>query len=380
MIYDIFRFCFFIVFVGLHCAVMAGLLREWFFDRRFYAGIPRGNAEMSVRVSVIIPVHNEEQSLPEILAGLAKQDYPYAEYIFIDDRSTDSSAVMLENFVRGRPDARIVRLQENNAANKKQYALNEGIKCASGDFLLFTDADCEVPPSWIRAMASRLGDPQVGVVIAPVFRTPCKASFFRLYQCFDHAIRYMYLAGSTGLGAAGGGFGNNLILRRQALDAAGGYDKIPRSPTEDAALIGCIRSLKTWSVRSALGADVSIFTRSEAGWSTFLNQTLRWNNGGLFAPDLATRLNFGFLMLTIAAGIIALPLLPFIPSLWPLSVAVMLSMTMNSIATLRLFGHCLPQAGLHYIIQTVFTPCYFTWLTILGLCGRKPSWKGTRMK
>jgi hypothetical protein len=131
--------------------------------------------------------------------------------------------------------------------------------------------------------------------------------------------------------------------------------------------------------------DACITTGGESSWGALLNQTLRWNNGGLFGPDLATRLNFGFLMITISMGIIAIPLLPFIPSLWPLTAAVMLSMTMNRAATLGLFGSglpktFLPRAVLLYIIQTVFTPCYFTILTILGFCGKKVSWKGEKVE
>jgi hypothetical protein len=84
-------------------------------------------------------------------------------------------------------------------------------------------------------------------------------------------------------------------------------------------------------------------------------------------------------MITISMGILALPLLPFVPSLWPLSAAVLLSMTGNTIAVLALFGPALPRAGAAFILQTLFTPLYFTVLTILGLLGFKPSWKNSRM-
>jgi cellulose synthase/poly-beta-1,6-N-acetylglucosamine synthase-like glycosyltransferase len=248
-------------------------------------------------------------------------------------------------------------------------------------------------------MALRMADPRIGAVIGPVFKLPPSPPrkgqtppgwgqtsfeqgqtsfgkrFFQAYQCFDHAIRYLYLAASTGLGAAGGGFGNNLILRREALDSVGGYGQIPHSPTEDAALISRIRAGARYRVRSACGADVRVMTRGEASWGALINQTLRWNNGGLFSPDPATRLNFGFLMIAISMGMLALPLLPFAPSLWPLPSATLLSMTANTLAALRIFGAALPKAGPAWILHTVFTPMYFTFLTILGLLGKKPSWK-----
>ena len=117
-------------------------------------------------------------------------------------------------------------------------------------------------------------------------------------------------------------------------------------------------------------------TRGENSWGALINQTLRWNNGGLFSPDPSSRYNFGFLMIAISLGMLAIPLLPFIPSLWPLPSAVLLSMAANTLATLGIFGAALPKAGPAWILHTVFTPAYFTFLTILGFLGKKPSWKG----
>jgi cellulose synthase/poly-beta-1,6-N-acetylglucosamine synthase-like glycosyltransferase len=381
MAFNLFRFGFAAVFVGLHCALMVGLFLEWLRDRGARLGkTPEDSGEKPLpKVSVIIPIHNESLRMKGLLKTLGIQHYAGAEFIFIDDRSSDASAAMISAFVKGRPLGRIVSLTENPGANRKQFALEKGIAASSGEFILFTDADCEIPPGWIGAMVRRMSDRRVGAAIGPVFKKSGGRGFFHLYQCFEHAVRYMYLAGSTGLGAAGGGFGNNLILRRECLDAVGGYEKVPPSPTEDAALIARIRAYSDYKVRAAVGPDVHVITRGEGSWKALVNQTLRWNNGGLFSPDLSTRLNFGFLMVTISLGILAVPVLPFYPSLWPLPAAVMLSMAFNTIAALRLFGVSLPRKGAAYILQLVFTPVYFTFLTILGFCGVKPDWKGNRV-
>ena len=376
LVYNFFRFGFFVVFVGLHAALMAGLVLEWRRDRR--AGKVGENWEPEV--SVIIPVHNESLRMEGLLRSLSLQEYSQAEIIFIDDRSTDESAAMLRDFIQSRPGASLLSLKENPGPNYKQYALEKGIEVSNGEFLLFTDADCEVPKSWIASMVKRMTDDRVGVVLGPVFKKPEGKGFLHLYQCFEHGVRYMYLTGSTGINAAGGGFGNNLILRRKCLDAIGGYASLPPTPTEDAALVSKIRSSSDYKVRAALASELHIITQGENNWKDFITQTLRWNNGGLFSPDLATRFNFGFLMITISMGILALPLLPFIPSLWPLSLAVMLSMAANTVATLLLFGVSLPKKGLAYIIQCPFTPIYFTFLTILGFCGIKPKWNGKEIK
>jgi cellulose synthase/poly-beta-1,6-N-acetylglucosamine synthase-like glycosyltransferase len=373
-LYTVFRYGFAVVFVGLHAALMAGLFREWRRDKKARAAPPSDSG-----VSVIIPVHNESGRIAGTFRSLAAQDYPRAEYIFIDDASTDDSAALITAFIADKSAMRMIPLTENPGPNRKQYALARGIEASSGEFLLFTDADCEIPPGWIGAMVQRMAESRTGVAIGPVMKKmqpPGGGGFFQLYQCFEHAVRYMYLAASTGLGAAGGGFGNNMILRRAALDATGGYEAVPPSPTEDAALVSRIRNRSAYTVHAALGSDVHIITAGEAGWKDFINQTLRWNNGGLFSPDLSTRFNFGFLMITISMGILALPLAPFIPSIWPLPAAVLVSMTANTVATLTLFRASLPRKGAAYIIQLIFTPLYFTFLTILGLIGVKPHWKG----
>jgi cellulose synthase/poly-beta-1,6-N-acetylglucosamine synthase-like glycosyltransferase len=375
--FDLFRFGFAVVFTGLHGLLMAGLFREWRRDRRF-ATDADGPAGALPLVSVIVPFRDEAARLGPLLESLGRQDYPRGEYIFIDDGSTDGGPPLLRRFAEARGDTRIITLTENPGPNRKQYAVSRGIQAARGRLLLFIDADCEAPPGWICSMVRRMEDPRTGLIIGPVFKRPQGRGFFRFYQCIDHAVRYVYLAASTGLGAAGGGFGNNLLVRREALDAIGGYEGVPSSPTEDAALIAQVRSHSRYRVRSACSPDVFVFTRGEDSWAALINQTLRWNNGGLFSPDPATRFNFGFLMITISLGIIALPLLPLIPGLWPLSAAVLLSMSANTAAVLGLFGSALPggpMAVFGYPFQVLFTPLYFTVLTILGFCGFKPRWK-----
>ena len=376
---SIFRCAFYVVFVGLHLALMAGLFLEWLRDKR---ALKTAGGELP-GVSVIVPVHNESLRIAGLLKSLEAQDYPRTEIIFVDDRSRDECTEMIAAFIDKccgeKTAARIITLNENPGPNCKQYALARGIEVSTGKYILFTDADCEIPPAWIRGMVKRMVDERVGAVIAPVLKRPEGKGFLHLYQCFEHGIRYIYLAGATGLGAAGGGFGNNLILRRASLDAVGGYEMVPPSPTEDAALISRIRSCSDYKIRSALGSDVHVITQGEDTWKSLVNQTLRWNNGGLFSPDLVTRFNFSFLMITIAMGILALPALPFIPSLWPLSFAVLTAMIFNTAANLGLLGISLPRRRFVYVLTLLFTPVYFTFLTVLGFLGVKPEWKGEKI-
>ncbi|QQO11428.1 glycosyltransferase [Breznakiella homolactica] len=356
---------------------MIGLILEWRRDRNALSKSQPGEPRFP-RVSVVIPFRNEKERMRPLLESLAAQEYPELEFIFIDDRSSDGGGDLLRDFEKKVPaiPVTLIRLEENPGINRKQYALARGIEAADGELFLFTDADCTVPPGWVSAMAARMRNHGTGITIGPVFKKAQGRGFFQLYQCFDHAVRYMYLAASTGLGAAGGGFGNNLILRREALEAVGGYDAVPPSPTEDASLIAQIRARSRYKVRAACGSDVHVMTQGERTWRNFVSQTLRWNNGGLFSPDFSTRLNFGYLMAAISLGILCIVPALFVPWVWLLPAGVYISMTMNTIAVLALFRVSLPRAGLAYIFQLIFTPMYFTFLTILGVFGVKARWKG----
>ena len=372
--FTILPFAYYIIFTGLHITLMLGIILESIREKKALKNV---GAELPI-VSIIIPAHNESHRINGLLKSLEAQDYPNAEYIFIDDRSQDGSAEIISSFIKRNThlSARQISLVENPGPNFKQYALTRGIEIAAGEFFLFTDADCILPPQWVRGMVARMSDKNTGLIIGPVLKQPGGKGFFHLYQCFEHGIRYIYLAGSNGLGAAGGGFGNNLIVSRACLDAVGGYENIPPSPTEDAALISKIRACTKYKIRTALGRDVHVITLGENSWKTLINQTLRWNNGGIFSPDSVTRFNYNFLMITIGMGVISTLLLPLFPSLWPLPAGVVISMIFNTIANLSLFHLSLPTAKFGYALTLFFTPVYFTLLTIMGYLGIKPKWKG----
>jgi cellulose synthase/poly-beta-1,6-N-acetylglucosamine synthase-like glycosyltransferase len=405
LLFDVLRFGHGIFFVALQTVLMAGVFLEWRRERRVRAlaglkargrsGREAGGACSPAEgalagvwkppVSVVVPVHNEERRIAGLLESFAAQDYPEAEYVFVDDRSDDGSAAMLAGFAAGRRNVRIVTLKENPGPNHKQYALGRGISVAAGDFLLFTDADCQVPPGWIRAMVERMADEKTGAIIAPVFKKKEGPGFFYSYQCYDHIVRYVYLAGAAGLGAAGGGFGNNLILRRACLEAVGGYGAVPPSPTEDAALVSSIRSTTHYAIRSAIGWETHVFTGAEKSWRSLANQTLRWNNGGLFSPETVTRINYTVLMLVISMGSLALPLLPFLPKLWPMPAGLFVVMIENTIGSLCIArrrdrqGSSLPPSPLLWLPELVFMPFYMTAMTIMGYLGIKTDWKGSNV-
>lgn len=97
-----------------------------------------------ITVSVIIPAYNEEASIIEVLEAVGQQRVDGVEFeiIVVDDCSKDRTAELLET----RPDlyTRLVRRGKNGG---KGAAVLEGLKIASGEYILFQDADLEYDPS-----------------------------------------------------------------------------------------------------------------------------------------------------------------------------------------------------------------------------------------
>jgi len=381
-----------ILFVLFHGILHFGLVMEAYRER--HTGLKTGvsgpsdtvakakyhpeSPASSRTVSVVIPAKNEASRISGLFAALHNQDYPLVEFVFVNDRSTDETGVMLDGFVASLPKgkARVITLTENKGPNYKQNALTQALAQVDSEYILFTDADCTFSSDWISTMVRLLENEKTGIGIGPVFKKVDGPGFFSFYQAFDHIVRYMYLAASTGIGLPAGGFGNNLIIRKAALDKIGGYGTVPYSVTEDAALISCIRTQTDYTVRAALSPSSCIITLPEHSWQELISQGLRWNNGGIFSPDLLTRIGFGILMIAIAAGIILLPFSLFFPFLVPLPLAVLISMSANTLASARIAGTYLPGSRLRLIPCVVFTPAYFSYLTILGYLGVRVRWKG----
>lgn len=359
---------------------MVGLFREYIRNKR----VRSQTQEENVQVSIIIPVHNEAHRIKPLLKTLLKQTYPSIQLIFVDDRSTDETIQLIdefcEQFNQGGHTCKILKLAENPGPNYKQFGLIQGYKEATGDLILLTDADCELPNTWVSGMVHRMMDHESGLIIGPVFKFIPELSFLYKTQAFDHAIRFMYAAASTGIGFAGGGFGNNMIVRKAALDAGGGYQAVPQSVTEDAALISFIAQKTPYKVRAGIGSDIQIMTETEQTWKQFIIQGIRWTKGGIFSPDITTKIVFSMLMGMISIGIIAITFLFLVPNLWLLPFAVCCVMLMNTMGAFLISGNALkPLNPLDICIQILFTPVLNTLLTLMTLFRVPIYWKGKKV-
>lgn len=103
-------------------------------------------------VSVVIPVLNGSDVLPDQLEALTRQTYRGVwEVVVADNGSTDGTREVAASFTPRLPSLRILRADDRPGPS---HARNVGAREATGDLLLFCDADDVVSPGWVEAMVS----------------------------------------------------------------------------------------------------------------------------------------------------------------------------------------------------------------------------------
>lgn len=111
------------------------------------------------RVSVIVPARDEERNIVTCVESLLAQDYPNFEVIVVDDGSTDATPALLERLratPAGRRLLRVTRVDDLPPGwAGKPHALHTGTRIASGEWLLFTDADTRHAPTALRSAVTR---------------------------------------------------------------------------------------------------------------------------------------------------------------------------------------------------------------------------------
>jgi len=191
------------------------------------------------RVSVIIPARNEEKKIREALQSVLRSDYPHLEFIVLDDRSTDQTGAILGEMAAADPRLRVVSIGELPAGwLGKNYALYQGAERASGELLLFTDADVVMEPSTLAKAVGYLRTNHLQHLAAmPEVRVPSLAlrffcstfgvffsGFIRPWKAKDPASKAF-----IGIGAFN-------LVNAEAYKAAGTHKAIAMRPDDDVKL------------------------------------------------------------------------------------------------------------------------------------------------
>src|SRR6266550_5093622 len=107
------------------------------------------------KISIIIPVYNEEKTVAKLLKNVLSTKLPvkHIEYIIVDDGSTDSSVSKIQSLKSKK-----IKLFTHKSNKGKGAAVRTGIKYATGDYIIIQDADLEYNPKDIAKLIHAISE------------------------------------------------------------------------------------------------------------------------------------------------------------------------------------------------------------------------------
>ncbi len=334
-------------------------------------------------LSVIVPARNEGDSLPATLPSWLEQDYSASEIILVDDESTDGTEECARRIAaKFTKPVRIIRgTRPPSGWTGKLWALQQGMRVASGEWLLFTDADIRHCPNLWRGLVTKALTERRAMVSLMALLDTDGIWARLLIPAFVYFFYFMYPFGKvkdpqSWVCAAAGGC---VLISRKALDTIGGLEGHRSALIDDMALARRVKQAglpislsltrSAVSIRSyRLLSDVwkmvarSAFTQLRCSWLLLAGVVVGMSI--LFLAPLAG--------ICALSGQTAFPVAPIISS------AAILLMAGTYVPMIRFFrlgmvrAFTLPFAGALYLAMTVSS-------ALNHITGRH-EWRGVRSK
>lgn len=269
-----------------------------------------------LRVSVVIPVHNGGTAFRRCLDGLRRSTHAPFEVLVVSDGSTDDSAEVARHWG--------AHVLEQHPAHGPAVARNRGAALASGDVLLFLDADVEPHATTVGQVAAAFAaDPTLDALVGSYDDAPGRTGFLSQYRNLLHHFTHQRAASeaTTFWGACG-------AIRPHAFHAVGGFDERYRHPSIEDVELGerlyaagftlrlrpdiQVKHWKRWRAAGMLRTD--LLARA-APWTRLILQR------GVLRDDLSTGWSARGSVVTALALPIVLVASFWIPALLPLAAA-----------------------------------------------------------
>ena len=182
----------------------------------------------AIKYSIVIPTHNRPGRLKNCLLSLANLDYPSAcyEVIVVDDGSQLSLLPVINEFAGRFP---LNFIEQENAGPAS--ARNTGAKAAKGEYLFFTDDDCQPKPDWLKYLAAiinknpnaLIGGCTINALSENVYSVASQLLIDYLYTYYNKIQNKCTFFAS-----------NNFAVPRELFDKIGGFDtSFPLAAGED---------------------------------------------------------------------------------------------------------------------------------------------------
>ena len=233
-------------------------------------------------VSILVPAHNEENTIENCVHSLANLDYSVDgkknfEIIVINDGSNDNTPYLLNKLENEFDNFKVMTRKPPHAGKGKGYVLNDGLKHASGELIAVFDADAMVEPDFLDMIVPYMNGNRVAGVQSKVKMYNKDENLLTNLQHIEFSIYGdVLLKARDMLGGAAFLGGNGQITRKDVLDEYSGWDGY--ALTEDLN-ISVKLMIHGWKIRYC-GESV-VYQEAVKEWKPFFRQRTRWAMGNM---------------------------------------------------------------------------------------------------
>jgi cellulose synthase/poly-beta-1,6-N-acetylglucosamine synthase-like glycosyltransferase len=278
-----------------------------------------GNTSPSTRVTVVIPVRNEEDTIKDCLADMVKQDFPaeLVQIIVVDDNSTDSTVSRVEEFTETwhQRNILLIQLRDGGKGAFKKEAIRKALDKATGKLILSTDADCRRGRHWMKTLVAYYEQHKPRMISAPV-------AYHRERTLFER-LQTLEFIGLVAIGASGMALrkpimcnGANLAYEKEAFLEMNGFEgNQALASGDDTFLMFKIAARYPGSVHFVKSEEACVYTLAKPTLGEFVQQRKRWASKTRHYDSVLVKLIAVLVYLYNLLILVAFLLSPWVPGM-----------------------------------------------------------------
>lgn len=236
------------------------------------------------KFSIIIPFRNEAKNLPDLLKSIKTLNYPnhLFEIIFVDDDSNDSSVEIIQKTLdasKQKQNTRIsIQITSNNRKTNspKKDAITSAIAKAKFNWIVTTDADCQLPKFWLDSFDEYIQKNNALCIAAPVTYTATN-SFLNNFQILDILSLQGATIGGFGINKPFMCNGANFAYKKSIFIQVNGFNgNSDIASGDDIFLLEKVKKKHPKQLHYLKCEQAIVKTQSQPTWSSLTSQRIRW--------------------------------------------------------------------------------------------------------
>ncbi len=334
------------------------------------------------KVSIIIPVRNEERYIQDLLLDIQNQTYPkeFYDVIIVDDYSTDKTVQVINSL--GFSNVRVIplELEEETFAYKKK-AITTGVNNSDAELIITTDGDCRMGPNWIWSIVSFYNTHQYKLISSPVSFHNEKSWYEKI-----QTVEFQYLIG-VGAACIKNGMpstcnGANLAYTKALFEEIHGFDGIDDIAFgDDELLLHKIYKQYPEGIGFNKSKEALVYTYAKEKLSDFIEQRKRWAKKNANYFDNRLLIMVAVIFLTNILLLVGFPFAFFYPEIKNFLIITGISkIIFDGVFMYMTLSFVNKKSYLFYMLHVLFF--YIFYIVYIGIIGNTEStyqWKGRKV-